>query len=104
FRVVTTPQRVSDLSTSVALPDIGRLSGKPAAIILRVRGTAEPTTISVKFDDTRVTTFTVQGQREVRVDTSTFVRAGRAHQIVLDSDRQHWQLSYLEIANIHGHS
>jgi hypothetical protein len=104
FRVVTTPQRVSDLSTSVALPDIGRLSGKPAAIILRVRGTDEPTTISVKFDDTRVTTFTVQGQREVRVDTSTFVRAGRAHQIVLDSDRQHWQLSYLEIANIHGHS
>jgi hypothetical protein len=103
-RVVVTPRVVSDPSVSLPIPNVQALGGKHAAVILRVKSAGEPVAISMKFDDTRIADLTLQSDREVRVDASAFVSAGSDHRIVLDSDRPGWELRYLEVATVHGHS
>ena len=104
IRLVATPRLISDRSVSIAVPDVPGLTGKPAAIILRVKATGQPVTISAKFDGTLVARTTVQGQDEIRVDTSAPIAPYLEHKLVLESDRPGWQLSYVEVANVHGHS
>lgn len=104
FRVVTEPRIARDPVMAVALPDLTRLSGSPAAVVVRLRGTTEPTTVAIALSDAHVTTVTVPPGGEIRVDASTPGPTGAGHQIVLTGDRAGWQLVYLEVANIYGFS
>jgi hypothetical protein len=103
-RVVVTPRVVSDPSLSLPIPNVQDLTGKHAAVILRVKAAGEPVAITMKFDDTRLADVIVRSESEIRVDASAFVAAGSGHRIVLDSNRPGWELRYLEVATVHGHS
>ena len=104
FLIVTSPRVAQQPVLVVALPDLTRLSGTPAAVVARLRGTAEATTVSIALNTTHVTTVTVPPGRELRVDAATLAPAGPGHQLILTSDRAGWQLAHLEIANIYGFS
>lgn len=103
-RLVASPRLVTDAALVLPVPEISGLAGQPAALILRAKGTGEPVAVTVKFDDAPVARVDLRGQEEIRVDTSAFMSVGREHRIAIDSDRPGWVLSYLEIANVHGHS
>lgn len=104
FRVVTEPRMARDPGMVIALPDLTRLSGSPAAVVLRLRGTTEPTVVTIALSDTHITTATVPAGDDIRVDASTPGPTGPGHRIVLTGDRPGWQLTYLEVANVHGFS
>jgi hypothetical protein len=104
FRVVTEPRIARDPAIVVALPDLTRLSGSPAAVIVRLRGATEPTAVSIALGAARLTTVIVPADREIRVDASTPGPTGAGHQMVLTGDRPGWQLAYLEVANVYGFS
>jgi hypothetical protein len=104
FRVVTEPRIARDPVMAVGLPDLTRLSGSPAAVVVRLRGSTEPATVAIALSDAHVTTVTVPPGREIRVDASTPGPTGPGHQIILTGDRAGWQLAYLEVANVYGFS
>jgi hypothetical protein len=104
FLVVTAPRLAQQPVLSVALPDLTRLSGAPAAVVVRLRGTTEPATVAIALDAAHVKTVTVPPGREIRVDAPTLAPAGAGHQLILTGDRTGWQLAYMEIANVYGFS
>lgn len=104
FLVVTAPRLAQQPVLSVPLPDLTRLSGAPAAVVVRLRGTTEPATVTIALDATHVKTVTVPPGREIRVDAPTLAPAGAGHQLILTGDRAGWQLAHLEIANVYGFS
>jgi hypothetical protein len=104
FRVVTAPRVAKDPVLAVALPDLTRLYGAPSAVVVRLRGTTEATTVTIALNATHLTTVTVPPGREIRVDASTLAPAGPGHQLILTGDRAGWQLAYMEIANVYGFS
>lgn len=104
FRVVTAPIPARDNSISVALPDLNRLAGNPAAIVIRLGGAAEPTELALALDGTSIGAVSLPVEHEMRVDASTASLAGPGHHLVVTGDRPGWHVSYLEIANVHGFS
>lgn len=103
-RVVTEPRGAVEPLLQVSLPDLTRLSDAPAALIFRLRGAAEPVAIRITIDDVRVTRVLLPAHGEIRVDASATIPAGPGHNLVLAGDRGGWQLTYLEAANVYGHS
>jgi hypothetical protein len=104
FRVVTSPIPAKDNSVSVSLPDLSVLAGTPAAIVIRLRGATEPTELALTLDGASIGAVSLAAGQETRVDASTSSLAGPGHHLVVNGDRPQWQLSYLEIANVHGFS
>ena len=104
FRVVTSPVPEQGRSIVVPLPDLSRLSGQTAAIILRFQGAAAPALIQLALDGAAISEITVPASRERRVDESARLSGSVNHQLALTSSTGGWQLTYLEIANVHGHS
>lgn len=101
FRIVTSPRLADQSTLSVPLPDLSRLSGSPAAVIVRLEGAAEPVSVTVALDSTPLTRVILEPHRELRVDLAAAVPSGPG-QLVLTSDRPGWRLTYLEIANVYG--
>ena len=97
-------QSARDRSRVVPLPELTRLADAPAAIVLRVWGGAEPTRLTVAFDDRAIAQITVPPAREIRVDTSAYVSGGFEHRLIITGDRFDWRVSQVEIANIYGFS
>jgi hypothetical protein len=89
---------------AIPLPDLSPLGGSPAAVVMRLRGATEPTRIAIALDDTTIADLVLPPNRDIRVDGSTSPPAGAGHQLHVSSDREGWQVSYLEIANVHGFS
>jgi hypothetical protein len=104
FLVVTKPRLAEQPALVVALPDLTRLAGAPAAVVVRLRGTTETATVTIALDAAHVTTAAVPPGREIRVDAPTLAAAGPGQQLILTGDRAGWQLAHLEIANIYGFS
>ena len=104
FRVVTSPIPAKDNSVSVSLPDLRALAGTPAAIVIRLRGATEPTELALTLDGASIGAVSLAAGQETRVDASTSSLAGPGHRLVVNGNRPQWQLSYLEIANVHGFS
>jgi hypothetical protein len=104
FRVVTSPIPANDNSVSVSLPDLSALAGTPAAIVIRLRGATEPTKLALTLDGASIGAVSLAAGQETRVDASTSSLAGPGHHLVVKGNRPQWQLSYLEIANVHGFS
>ncbi len=104
FRVVTSPIPAKDGSVSVSLPDLSALAGTPAAIVIRLQGATEPTELALTLDRASIGAVSLAAGQETRVDASTSSLAGPGHHLVVNGDRPQWQLSYLEIANVHGFS
>ena len=104
FRVVTAPLHAKDSSVSVSLPDVRALAGTPAAIVIRLRGATEPTELAFTLDGASIGAVSLAAGQETRVDASTSSLTGPGHQLVVTGSRPQWQLSYLEIANVHGFS
>ncbi len=104
FRVVTSPIPAKDNSVSVSLPDLSALAGTPAAIVIRLRGATEPTELALTLDGASIGAVSLAAGQETRVDASTSSLAGPGHHLVVNGNRPQWQLSYLEIANVHGFS
>jgi hypothetical protein len=103
-RIVTTAIRETGRSIAVPLPDLSRLSGQPAAIIVRLGGAADTTHVRISFDDAPLADVRLEAGRDLRVDASAWSRVGPGHSLMFTGDRDGWQLDYLEIANVHGHS
>ena len=103
-RIVTEPRGAVQPLLNVDLPDLSRLSGQPVALIFRLQGAAEPIAIRIAMDDLRVTRVLIPPGELVRVDASAFIPPGPGHRLVLAGDLPNWQLTYLEVANIYGHS
>jgi hypothetical protein len=104
LRVVTTPVVASDEEVTVQLPDLTRLASSRMAIVARLRGVSDPTDLVVWLDGRRLARLTVPADDEVRVDLASQVTPGDGHQLTLTADRAGWQLTYLELANVHGYS
>lgn len=104
LRVVSTPQTAREATLAVPLPDLTALVGSPAAVIVRLRGTEDPTQLDVALDDELLADVTLEPRRAIRVDASVRLRSGEDHRLTLKGDGAGWQLESLEIANIHGHS
>ena len=104
FLVVTKPRLAQQPALVVALPDLTRLSGAPAAVVVRLRGATEAATVTIALDAAHVTTVTVPPGRELRIDAPTLAPAGQGHELILTGDRTGWQLAYMEIANVYGFS
>ncbi len=104
FRIVTSPVAEQRQSIAVPLPDLSRLDGQPAAIILRLRGATEAVQVRVSLDGATVGEVTLPAGRQLRLDASARIPAGRGHELSLTGDRGGWRLDALEIANVHGHS
>lgn len=104
FRVITAPRPAEGQSLSVSLPDSGPLAGSPAAVVLRLRGGTASTRIALGLDGTAIADIDLPPNREIRVDASTVPPSGAGHQLLVSGDRAGWQLTYLEIANVHGFS
>jgi hypothetical protein len=102
FRVVTAARTADEPVMSVPLPDLSRLSGSPAAVILRLHGTTEPVNLTVALDATPLTRLVVAPGRELRVDLASAVPSGIGHHLVLSGGRPGWRLGYVEIANVYG--
>jgi hypothetical protein len=98
------PQVASDGSLVVSLPDTTALGEGPSAIILRLRGGADPARITIAVNSTAVDHVTIPASSEIRVDTAARIPPGTGHQLVLSANRRDWSLTYLELANIYGFS
>ena len=105
YRAVTTARpALYDPSVTIHLPDISRLAGSPSAIVVRLRGAAEPARLTLALDGVRLTQVDLPARNEIRVDTSTTISNSIEHQFVASGDRTGWELTYLEVANVHGYS
>ncbi|MCC7417673.1 MAG: hypothetical protein IT176_11075 [Acidobacteria bacterium] len=91
-------------SVVVPLPDMERLAGIRAAIVLRVRGGAQAAPLSIALDDHPIAQAVAPAGRQVRVDASAGVLSGPGHRLTVASDRAGWHLDGLEVANVHGFS
>ena len=107
FRVVTSPRAASAGAVVAALPDLARLAGQPAALVLRLaNGGAAPRTVRVAAGDAVLGEAVVRPGREAQMDLSVsdgvvLTDAGR---LDLTADGGGWALTYLEAANVHGFS
>ncbi len=105
YRAVTTARpALYDPSVTIHLPDISQLAGSPSAIVVRLRGAAEPTRLTLALDGVHLTQVDLPARNEIRVDTSTTISNSTEHRFVVSGDRTGWELTYLEIANVHGYS
>jgi len=104
LRVVNGPLPERGMSLSIPLPDLTPVAGAPAAVIIRVQGDVEPSQVAISLDGARLADITVGAGEEVRVDTSARLPPGPGHALTLQSDRAGWEVTYLELANIHGFS
>jgi hypothetical protein len=104
YIVLTSPQAAQDGVVSIQLPDLARLAGSPAALIIRLRGAEQPTDVSIAIDATAVTRVHVRAGQEIRVDASTHAATGTGQRLVLNGDRSGWQVTYAEVANVYGFS
>ncbi len=102
--VVTSPQLASDPSIDVLLPSLEALSGAPAALIIRVRGAAEPLSLSVTLGDRTLAQAPVPPAERTRVDASFTPMGPVEHRVTITGDRPGWQLESLEVSNAHGFS
>jgi hypothetical protein len=103
-RVVTSPIPAKDNAVSVSLPDLRALAGEPAAIVIRLGGATGPTTLALTLDGASIGEVSLAAGRETRADLSSSSINGPGHRLVVTGDRPEWQVSYLEIANVHGFS
>jgi hypothetical protein len=103
-RLVTSPQPAEGLSMSVPLRDQARLDGRPIAVIVRVRGGAEPADVSVALDGRPLVAGEVAANQEVRLNASVDVFPGSAAAVTLSCSRPGWALTYLELATVHGYT
>src|SRR5262245_29324469 len=102
-RAVTAPTpALTEPSVTVQLPDGSRLAGSPSAVIVRLRGAAEQARLTLALDGERLTDVDLPARDEIRVDASTSISNAGEHRFVVSGDRTGWQLTYLEIANLHG--
>jgi 4-amino-4-deoxy-L-arabinose transferase-like glycosyltransferase len=104
-RAVTTARpALYDPLVTIHLPDVSRLAGATSAIVVRLRGAAEPARLTIALDGKRLTDVVLPAHDEIRVDTSTTISHAAEHRFVVSGDRTGWELTYLEIANVHGYS
>ncbi len=89
---------------AIDLPADRRLSGQPAALIVRVTGGLEPTTLTVALDGRELARKAVPAHDEVRIDVSVGPLAAAPHSLTLAAPNPGWALTYLELANVHGYS
>ena len=105
FGVITTPTPAQGQSLAVSLPDLAPLAGSPAAVILRVRGAAPTSThLALALDGTTIADVILPPAREIRVDASMRPPDGAGHQLRVSGDGAGWEITYLEVGNVHGFS
>jgi hypothetical protein len=88
----------------VPLRNVDRLVGSPVAVILRVRAGDEPTTLTIALDGARLATVEAPPRREIRVDAAGYLSSSSPHELVISASRPGVQLSYIEVANLHGYA
>ena len=92
---------------SVTLPDLSRLSGHPAAIVLRFTNDGSAVRrVRVAAGDTTIGDVSLAPGREARVDLSLPDGAALSpgDRLEIASNGDGWSLTSLEVANIHGFS
>ena len=104
FRIVTAPTPALGQSLPVSLPELSRLAGSPAAVIMRLRGGPQPTGITLALNGTAISNVVVPPNRDIRVDASMDPPAGSGNRLLVTGNGEGWQVTYLEIANVHGFS
>jgi hypothetical protein len=104
LRVITSPLHAATSELYVALPDLTPLAASRAAFVLRLRGTSVPADLVVSFDGRRLARLSLPAGEEVRVDLAAPVMPGEPSGLILSADRAGWDLTYLEVANVHGYS
>jgi hypothetical protein len=104
FRVVTEPVTAREPFLTIPLPDLTSLSTEPAAIVLRLRGASDATTIRVTLDGTPVADVTVPAAQELRVDAPIRAPAHSSGVLRIAGERAGWAVTYLEVANVYGYS
>ena len=107
FHLVRAGRAASNGAVTVTLPDLSRLSGQPAAIILRFTNDGPAVRLArVTVGGATFADVPLAPGRQVRVDLRLPDGAALSQGDSLDitSDGDGWSLTFLEIANIHGFS
>ena len=107
FRVVTSPQTARAGAVVVALPDLTRLAGQPAALVLRLTNAGETTReVQIAAGGEVLGEARVPPGREIQVDLSVPDGAVLADPtgVELTAAAGEWSLNYVEVANVHGYS
>ena len=107
FPIVRTEQPASLGSVAVTLPDLSRLSGQPAAIILRLANNDSALrVVRIAIGGATLADVPLAPGRQVRVDLSLpdGGTVSEGDRVEATSDGDGWSLTSLEVANIHGFS
>jgi hypothetical protein len=104
FRIITTPTPALGQSLTVSLPELSQLAGSPAAVIMRLRGGSQPIGITLALNGAAISNVVVPPNRDIRLDASIDPPAGSGHRLFVTGNAEGWQVTYLEIANVHGFS
>ena len=94
-------------AVTVTLPDLSRLSGQPAAIVLRFTNDGSASRVArVAVGNATLAEVSLAPGRAVRVDLGLPAGAARlpGDRLEITSDGDGWSLTFLEISNIHGFS
>lgn len=107
IKVVTTDRPACGGVVTSTLPDMSRLAGYPAAIVLRLENDERAArTVTVTLNGSDIGRFVLEPERTVRIDLGlpASVTMSRGDRFEVRSDGDGWSLHFLEIANIHGFS
>ena len=104
-QIVRTTRTASLGAVTVTLPDLSRLSGQPAAIVLRFTNDGSAVRVArVAVAGATLAAVPLDPGRQVRVDLrlpdGAALSPGNSLEITSDGDG--WSLTFLEIANVHG--
>ena len=106
FGIVSTPLAAEAGAVTVPLPDLSRLTGQPAAAVLRLSADrTAPRVVRVSIGGAPPAAVPLAPGGEVRVDLGLpDGRPTAGDRVELTGDGDGWALTYLEVANVHGFS
>jgi hypothetical protein len=101
-RLITTPYAVDEPTVHVRLPDLSKIGNGHPALVVHLRGAAEEASVSIALGDQQLTHVDLSPRAEVRLDLQPEIRESHDVNLTLTSDRGGWEITYLEVANVHG--
>jgi hypothetical protein len=86
------------------VPDLTRLAGVPAALVVQATGGATPADLEVRFDGTVVGRTRLAAGGRTRIDAGVQPRSRERHVIQIIGTAPGWRLREVEVSSVHGHA
>jgi hypothetical protein len=93
----------ADGRASPGVPDLTRLAGVPAALVLQVQGGQAPGTLEVRFDGAVVARTEYGARARTRIDAVVRPSSRTRHTLQIVGTTADWRLREAEVSSVHGH-